>query len=169
MAARRAGLVVVVVSNQPAAAKGNVSRSRLDAVHARVVELLEDAGAGPDASYLCLHHPAGTHPELGGPCSCRKPAPGLLTQAARDLDLDLARSWMIGDTDADVGAARAAGLAGVVVVAHPLSAHRRGPVADAADEVVPDVSTALRRVLSLRARRAVSTAGGPCKDDNSTA
>ena len=67
---------------------------------------------------------------------------------ARELDLDLRRSWMIGDTDADAGAALNAGLAGVVVVAHPRSAHRRSAAIMQACEVVASVDAAFDRILS---------------------
>jgi D-glycero-D-manno-heptose 1,7-bisphosphate phosphatase len=138
--ARRAGLPVIVVSNQPAAAKGIVDVPVIYAVHAQVVALLAAQGAVIERSYLCLHHPDGSVTGLNQTCTCRKPAPGMLLSAAEDLDLDLSRCWLIGDTDADVGAARRAQLAGVVVVANPLSAHRRGAMcamADAATETLP--------------------------------
>ena len=73
---------------------------------------------------LCLHHPEGVVAGLRGPCDCRKPAPGMLTAAARDLDIDLRSSWMIGDTDADVLAGSAAGCR-TVLIDNPASAHKR--------------------------------------------
>jgi D-glycero-D-manno-heptose 1,7-bisphosphate phosphatase len=105
----RAGYALVCVSNQPAAAKGKVSVEQLHAVHARVLDLLGRDGVRLDASRLCLHHPDGSISELSGPCDCRKPAPGMLLDAAEALGLDLAASWMLGDTDTDVAAGRAAG------------------------------------------------------------
>ena len=78
-----------------------------------------------DAFELCLHHPDGVVPELTGKCDCRKPAPGMLVEAARRLDLDLTASWMVGDTDADVTAGRAAG-SHTVLIEHPGSEHKRG-------------------------------------------
>ena len=120
-ALRDAGFALVVVSNQPAAAKGTATLEELEAVSARVRELL---GVEFDGWYACLHHPDGVVPGLAGPCDCRKPAPGMLLEAARELELDLAASWIVGDTDADVGAGRAAGTR-TVLVEHPGSAHRR--------------------------------------------
>jgi D-glycero-D-manno-heptose 1,7-bisphosphate phosphatase len=119
-----AGYGLVCVSNQPAAAKGKVTVARLEAVHARVVELLARAGVELVASYLCLHHPEAVVPELAGPCECRKPAPGMLLNAADTLGLDLAASWMLGDTDADMVAGQAAGCR-TVLIEYPLSAHKR--------------------------------------------
>lgn len=142
------GLPVVIVSNQPSAAKGFIGVDELQAIHLRVLELLAAQGAQIDASYLCLHHPEGSDSDLGGICDCRKPAPGLLRQAADDLRLDLSRSWMIGDTDADAGAAKNAGLGGIVVITHPRSAHRRGADAAMADATVMTTTAAFERVLS---------------------
>ncbi len=120
----QAGLLVVGVSNQPAAAKGTISLAQLMAVQARVLELVAAEGARFDAFRICLHHPHGTVPELTGECDCRKPAPGMLLNASRELGIDLQRSWMIGDTDSDVVAGQRAGCH-TVLVEHPSSAHKR--------------------------------------------
>lgn len=133
------GLPLIVVSNQPAAAKGKVSEGELRAVHERVVELLADAGLAIGDWRYCFDHPDALDVARRD-CACRKPRPGLLTAAADDLGLDLAASWVIGDTDADVGAGRAVG-ATTVLVEHPGTAHRRSP-ALAADAVVPDLAAA---------------------------
>jgi D-glycero-D-manno-heptose 1,7-bisphosphate phosphatase len=125
-ALRGAGYALVGVTNQPAAAKSRVSVGQLEDVQRRVVELLAREGAELDAWRICLHHPEGVVPELSGPCDCRKPKPGMLLDAERTLGLDLSRSWMVGDTDADVEAGRAAGCRTVLIV-HPDSAHKRAP------------------------------------------
>ena len=117
--AQLAGFKLVLVSNQPSAAKGQTTLEQLAAVHERVAELLRTAGVVLDGVYYCHHHP-----DFTGPCECRKPAPGLLLAAATDLGLELERSWMIGDADTDVIAAHAAG-ARAVLVEHPRTAHRR--------------------------------------------
>jgi D-glycero-D-manno-heptose 1,7-bisphosphate phosphatase len=119
-----AGYALICVTNQPAAAKGKVSIAELLAVHRRVLELLAREGLQLDASWLCPHHPEGIVAELSVPCPCRKPAPGMLLSAAADGALDLAASWMIGDTDADVRAGAAAGCR-TVSVEYPGSAHKR--------------------------------------------
>ncbi len=121
---RAAGYLTVVVSNQPAAAKGTATRAELAAAHDRLVELLGEAGAGVDAFRYCLHHPQGVEPELTTTCSCRKPEPGLILGAADDLHVDLERSWMIGDADRDVEAGRRAGCR-TILVENPRSSHRR--------------------------------------------
>jgi D-glycero-D-manno-heptose 1,7-bisphosphate phosphatase len=128
----QAGYALVCASNQPAAAKGKVMVERLQEVHERVVELLAAEGVELAGSRLCLHHPEGVVPELSGPCDCRKPAPGMLLDAADALGFDLAASWMLGDTDADVQAGQAAGCR-TVLIEYPGSAHKR------LDRASPDV------------------------------
>jgi D-glycero-D-manno-heptose 1,7-bisphosphate phosphatase len=121
---RDAGLILVAVSNQPSAAKGKVTLVELKAVHDRVVALLAAEGLRLDDWRYCFHHPDGLLAELSIPCDCRKPAPGMLLAAAREHGIDLAASWTIGDSDADVAAGRAAGTR-TILVEHPHSAHRR--------------------------------------------
>lgn len=147
-----AGFVLVCVSNQPAAAKGIVSLEQLAAVHRRVLALLELEGARLDASSLCLHHPLGVVAELSRACDCRKPAPGMLLQAAVRLDLDLGRSWMVGDTDADMQAGRAAGCH-TLLIECPGSAHKRTCPTDP-DLSAPDIVVAVARLLERSARPA---------------
>ena len=110
-----------------------------------MIELLEEDGAHLDGSRLCPHHPDGTVAEFSGPCPCRKPAPGMLLDGARDLGLDLEASWMLGDTDRDVQAGQAAG-ARTVLIGYPASAHKRlgavspdlraGELTDAVSQVI---------------------------------
>ncbi|MGA7705715.1 MAG: HAD-IIIA family hydrolase [Solirubrobacteraceae bacterium] len=141
------GYALVCVSNQPAAAKGTVSTEQLWAVHEQVVELLVREGVRLDASSLCLHHPEGVVPEYSGVCDCRKPAPGMLLKAAEDLGLDLETSWMIGDTDADVRAGKAAGCRTVLIECAG-SAHKR--MGDASpDLLASDLADGAARLLDL--------------------
>jgi D-glycero-D-manno-heptose 1,7-bisphosphate phosphatase len=119
-----AGYALACVSNQPAAAKGKVTVEQLVAIHERVLELLEAEGVSLEASRLCPHHPDGVVPELSGVCECRKPAPGMLLDAALALKSDLSASWMCGDTDTDVEAGRAAGCR-TALISYPGSAHKR--------------------------------------------
>ncbi len=120
----RAGFALACVSNQPAAAKGLVSVEDLLAIHQRVIELLAREGVELAAMRLCLHHPQGVVPGLARSCSCRKPAPGMLLDVAGVLGVDLRASWMVGDTDADVLAGRAAGCR-TVLIEHTGSKHKR--------------------------------------------
>jgi D-glycero-D-manno-heptose 1,7-bisphosphate phosphatase len=139
-----AGFALVVASNQPAAAKGMASEDALDAVHARVVELL-----GPSASSIsewryCRHHPASQDPRLRE-CDCRKPKPGLLLDSARELRIDLGRSWIAGDADRDLAAGAAAGCR-TVLIDHPDSAGRRTGSIEP-DLQAADLPSAARAIL----------------------
>jgi D-glycero-D-manno-heptose 1,7-bisphosphate phosphatase len=100
---RRAGYVVVVVTNQPDIARGSVDAAVVDAMHERL-----RADLALDAVYCCPHDNADA-------CDCRKPAPGMLLRAAADLDLDLTRSWLIGDRWVDLAAGIAAGVEPVLL------------------------------------------------------
>ena len=143
---RNAGYLLVAVSNQPAAAKGVVTLERLRAVQQRVLDLLRREGVVPDAIRCCFHHPEATVPELRQACRCRKPAPGMLLDAAAELDVDLPASWMIGDTDGDVAAGAAAGCR-TVLIAAPGSGHKRSGTAHA-DVQALDVTSAVEAILS---------------------
>ncbi|MGO9898376.1 MAG: D-glycero-alpha-D-manno-heptose-1,7-bisphosphate 7-phosphatase [Solirubrobacteraceae bacterium] len=141
-----AGFLLVGVSNQPAAAKGKVPVEQLAAVQSRVLELLAAQGVRFDEFRICLHHPDGVVSDLSGACACRKPAPGMLLDAARTLGIDLAGSWMIGDTDGDIMAGKAAGCK-TILVRHRGSEHKRGNDTKA-DILVPtldDAATLLSR------------------------
>jgi D-glycero-D-manno-heptose 1,7-bisphosphate phosphatase len=133
------GLALVVVSNQPAAAKGKATADDLRAVHERVVALLGAEGVAIADWRYCFDHPDALDPARRD-CACRKPRPGMLQDAAREHGLDLARSFIVGDTDADVGAGRAVG-ATTVLVEHPGTAHRRSEGLTA-DAVVADLADA---------------------------
>jgi lipopolysaccharide heptosyltransferase II len=108
--ARERGMRIVVVSNQSGVARGLYSTRAVEAVQARVRELLAREGAQVDRFYHCPHHPRFT-----GRCACRKPAPGMLRLAAMELGLDLTRSFMLGDTIEDLIAGHAAGCRPVLV------------------------------------------------------
>lgn len=142
---RRTGATLVVVSNQPSAAKGTATDADLDAVHREIAGRLEEAGVAPDEWRYCRHHPDAVDPARAA-CDCRKPRPGMLLAAARDLELDLPASWMVGDGDADIGAGRAAGCR-TILVEHPGSAHRRG--AETPDVSVPTILDAARHLVGV--------------------
>ncbi|WP_437737953.1 HAD-IIIA family hydrolase [Sorangium sp. So ce1335] len=108
-----AGFLLAIATNQPGAAKGQVPWAAIERTNRALVDRLREAGVAIAALAACPHHPEGGpggDPALIGPCDCRKPKPGLLTSIARDLDLDVAASWMVGDAPSDVAAARAAGM-----------------------------------------------------------
>jgi D-glycero-D-manno-heptose 1,7-bisphosphate phosphatase len=133
------GWLLIGVTNQPAAAKGKISPRRLAEVQARVLDLLAAEGVVFHDFRVCPHHPDAVIAELSGPCDCRKPLPGMILAAARERDVDLSRSWMIGDTDSDVLAGRRAGCRTALIL-HEASAHKRGPRITA-DLVAPDLAS----------------------------
>lgn len=105
--------LAIVVTNQPVIARGEVSFEQLDEIHQKMETLLGKEGAFIDGLYFCPHHPdsgfKGEVKELKIDCDCRKPKPGMLLQAAKDFNIDLSRSFMIGDSDNDMAAGSAAG------------------------------------------------------------
>jgi len=108
----RAGWSVIVISNQRCVAKGLLTRQELESIHRRMCEELVAAGAKVDGIYYCPH-------EKEPACECRKPAPGMLLTAAKEHQLDLPYSWMIGDSASDVEAGKRAGCRTAQLVANP--------------------------------------------------
>jgi D-glycero-D-manno-heptose 1,7-bisphosphate phosphatase len=103
------GFVPVIVTNQSGLARGLFTRKTLNLIHARLLELLRKNGVQVAAVYVCPHLPEGKIRRYARRCSCRKPKPGLLKRAARELRLDLRNSVMVGDSPKDVKAGKAAG------------------------------------------------------------
>jgi histidinol-phosphate phosphatase family protein len=148
-ALNEANIPVVVATNQPVVARNLCDEATVQAVHDRMTAELEEGGAFVTAIYYCPHHPETHHAE-GNPayridCSCRKPKPGMLLQAARDLGLRLERCFMIGDSDRDVGAGAAAG-ARTILLRPPGGAPEPTP---RAEYVFEDVAAAATFVLKL--------------------
>lgn len=106
--------LLVVVSNQAGVAKGYFDEKALVGVNNHIAGLLAGSGVAIDAFYYCPHHPDGIIAEYAIKCDCRKPAPGMLLQAAATLEIDLAASWMIGDFLDDVEAGHRAGCKSIL-------------------------------------------------------
>src|SRR5688572_2695973 len=111
----RGGFAVVVVTNQAGIARGIVPEAFVGEAHRHIAARLEAGGARIDGFYFCPHHPSGVVEQYRSACDCRKPQPGMLRRAAIDLDLDLARSFTVGDRWHDVAAGQAVGARGVLV------------------------------------------------------
>jgi D-glycero-D-manno-heptose 1,7-bisphosphate phosphatase len=111
----RLGLLVIVVSNQPGIAKGKFTPALLKAMEEKMRVGIEGAGAKLDAVYNCLHHPEALLDEYRVYCDCRKPEPGLLLKAAREWNIDLSGSYMIGDGVTDIVAGHRAGALTLLV------------------------------------------------------
>lgn len=139
----RADYRVIVVTNQRCIAKGLVSSAEVEALHERMLNLLARAGATVDATYYCPH-------ELEPVCRCRKPAPGMLLDAARAHGIDLTASWMIGDSDIDIAAGKNAGCRTVRLISGNNTVDKEGTgriTCDVADMVAPSLFDAVRQLL----------------------
>ncbi len=140
-ALRRAGYALVIVTNQAGIARGLYGEAEYEAVSARLMRMLEEAGAPVDAVYHCPHHP-----DVTGACRCRKPDTGMHEAAARDLGLDLAASWYVGDKRTDVLPAEKLGGRGVLVRTG-YGAEEEGAVPGTV-AVVDDLAAAARLILT---------------------
>lgn len=116
------GYLAIVITNQAGVARGYFSEKMVLDIHKQMMKELETGGSRLDAVYYCAHHPTVGEPPYQLDCDCRKPKPGLLLRAARDYDIDLAKSWMVGDRYSDIELAANAGVKSVLV----LSGYGRG-------------------------------------------
>lgn len=111
----RGGFAVVVITNQAGIARGIVREEFVGEAHRRIAERVNAGGAAIAGFYHCPHYSSGTVPRFVRRCECRKPGGGMLRQAAADLNLDLQRSFVVGDRWHDVGAAASVGARGLLV------------------------------------------------------
>ncbi|MBU0909672.1 MAG: D-glycero-beta-D-manno-heptose 1,7-bisphosphate 7-phosphatase [Proteobacteria bacterium] len=111
-----AGIPVVVVTNQSGLARGYFPESLLEEVHRKMELLLADDNAHIDGIFVCPHHPEAKEAKFRVDCDCRKPKNGLFVRAARELELDLARSYVVGDRWSDLKAAASCGAKGILVL-----------------------------------------------------
>jgi D-glycero-D-manno-heptose 1,7-bisphosphate phosphatase len=114
-AINRSGFLAVLVTNQSGVARGYFPESVIDEVHRGLVLSMEDGGARLDGIYVCTHHPSVGQPPYRRDCDCRKPKPGLLRRAQAELDVDLSRSYVVGDRHGDLQLAWSVGAQGVLV------------------------------------------------------
>ena len=142
-ALRAHGFRLVLVSNQPSAAKGKCSLLDLAAVHHALVARLGIEGIGFDESCYSYTHPQAVVPALGPPCRDRKPEPFFLERAIHRWRLDRARCWMVGDRETDIECGRRAGLR-TIQVENPRGAAPQG----AADATVPHLMAATAHILA---------------------
>lgn len=112
---QKRGFLLVVITNQSGLARGYFTEADLQRMHASLRAKLRALGVALSGIYACPHHPEGVVPELAIDCACRKPRPGLLLQAARELHINLACSWFIGDILDDVEAGKRAGCRTILV------------------------------------------------------
>jgi len=140
----QANFCVIVITNQRCVAKGLISVAGLEEIHRRMTESLARSGAALDGIYYCPH-------DLGASCACRKPAPGMLLEAARSRGIDLPSSWMVGDSDIDVEAGRRAGCKTVLLretgdsIVRPTPG--KGEKCEEVNIVAPSLLEAIRQIL----------------------
>ena len=147
-----AGFAVIVATNQSGVARGLLTEEALAQIHGALAARLARRGGHLAGIYYCPHHPAAPLTQYRRRCRCRKPAPGMLLRAARDLDLDLPRSFAIGDAERDLEAGRRAGCRVVLVrTGYGTAVCSRGEVR--ADHVADDLCAAVAWVLSQAGRR----------------
>lgn len=145
-ALRLSGFACVVVTNQSVLGRGKISIPELDAIHGAMHTALATKGAALDGVYYCPVVPRQNDPHIIEHPD-RKPGPGMLTRAAEQLDLDLARSWMIGDSLTDMLAGRNAGCGGTILVLTGQASGADG-IHPAVDHVAVDLGAAAQVILS---------------------
>ena len=134
------GFKVVVVTNQSGIARGYFTEEMLVRIHNKMSHELAKHGAHVDAIYHCHHHPDDN-------CECRKPKPGMLLQAASDLNLDLGKSYVVGDSDMDIEVGRRTGCKTVLIALNckECEASEQAPYPD---YIAPSVSAAARWIIA---------------------
>ena len=142
-----AGYLVIVVTNQSGVARGYYSLDDVDHLHVHIQNELYQHGTSVDAFYICPHHPTEGTGEYRQECGCRKPNPGMLLKAVADFNIDLGKSFIIGDKIADVDAGVKAGCIPIMV----LSGHGQRDSLKLTDDkifVCENISAAVSRILS---------------------
>jgi D-glycero-D-manno-heptose 1,7-bisphosphate phosphatase len=114
-ALRQDSYLTILVSNQPGIAKGHITVKNFELIRQKMKSLLITDGAELDGEYYCLHHPEAVVEKYRVQCDCRKPLPGLLFKAAREKDIDLKQSWLIGDNLSDIQAGKDAGCRTILI------------------------------------------------------
>jgi D-glycero-D-manno-heptose 1,7-bisphosphate phosphatase len=145
------GWLAIVITNQAGVARGYFSEDTIQAVHDAMTNELKSNGAQLDAVYYCAHHPSVGEPPYRFDCDCRKPKPGLILRAAKNFDIDLKKSWMVGDRYSDVELARNAGVKSMFVLSgygRGEWEHQRASWAEQPDLVAEDLLEAVRLIVS---------------------
>jgi D-glycero-D-manno-heptose 1,7-bisphosphate phosphatase len=151
-ALNRAGVRVVLVSNQSGVARGFFTEQVVADVHRHLAKLLEAGGARIDAYYYCPHHPDGRVAEYAIACECRKPNPGLVERAIREFGIDPACSFVVGDRWLDVALARRVNARGVLVrTGYGATEIRKPPAGMRADAVADNLAGAVGWILKNQA------------------
>lgn len=144
---RDAGYELIVVSNQPNAALGKSTREEMEETHQAMVQALSEQGVALTGSYYCLHHPRALDAAFSV-CSCRKPSPQMVLDAAAAHAIDLARSWIVGDRSSDIECGRRAGLRTLRIAPdHPVAARELEAIEP--DDHAENLLEAAHRILKV--------------------
>lgn len=143
---RDAGFALIIATNQSGVARGYYGLPQVERMREALRTRLAEEGVDLAGYYVCPHHPAGSMPAYAVDCACRKPKPGMLLRAERELGVDLGRSWMLGDILDDIEAGRRAGCRGVLVDRGGETEWVPGALR-MPDAIVPDVLAAAAAVL----------------------
>ncbi|TET25585.1 MAG: HAD family hydrolase [Dehalococcoidia bacterium] len=147
------GYKVILASNQPGIAKGILSEEAFEAIRRKMKRELAKEGAFLDGEYYCPHHPEAKVKRLKANCGCRKPEPGLLLQAAKDMGIELSRSWMIGDGLTDVKAGKRAGTRTILMGRKKCELCQLMDEEDVRpDAIAPDLLAAAQHILKQEAK-----------------
>ncbi|HUR33799.1 MAG TPA: HAD family hydrolase [Vicinamibacterales bacterium] len=150
-ALNRAGIRIVMVTNQSGVARGFFTEAVVERCHRHIADLLGAAGAHIDAYYYCPHHPDGRVPQYAVRCDCRKPGRALVDRAVREFGVDPARSFTVGDRWVDIGLARTVGARGVLVrTGYGASEEHKRPADRSAHAVVDNLAAAASWILMNR-------------------
>ena len=143
------GVPTCVISNQSGVARGYLTEGDLLLIHVKLRVELEKENAWVDRIYYCPHHPTGAVPPYNIECDCRKPGPGMMRRGGRELDIDLTRSFVVGDKTTDVQAGKAVGATSILV----LTGYGRSSFAEikneriSADYVAPSIVEAVEYII----------------------
>jgi D-glycero-D-manno-heptose 1,7-bisphosphate phosphatase len=149
----RAGFAVIVITNQSAIGRGIIDEAFLGEVHAALDARLAAGGARIDRYYFCPHHPEATLEAYRHTCRCRKPGPGMIEQACRDLNIDPQQSVMVGDRWLDVAAGQAAGTKTILVrTGHGAHEAAHAPESARADAILNNLMEAVGWILRTSSR-----------------
>ncbi|MHA1833301.1 MAG: D-glycero-alpha-D-manno-heptose-1,7-bisphosphate 7-phosphatase [Candidatus Baldrarchaeia archaeon] len=136
---------IIVITNQSGVARGYITLEDLRRIHQKMLTKLRESGAFVHAIYFCPHHPTIGLEPYRKECNCRKPKPGMLFQAAKDFNIDLKRSFMIGDKIIDIQAGKEAGCLTILI-----SSDRSKIVSDLkADFIAPNLYEASKIILNM--------------------
>jgi D-glycero-D-manno-heptose 1,7-bisphosphate phosphatase len=145
------GFKVIIITNQPGVARGYFTEETVREINKYIQECLAKEGARIDEVYYCPHHAEGTIEEYAKECDCRKPKPGMIVRAVRELGIDLEGSFAIGDRTIDVEAGERAGCRTVLLVDEDRPNDRK-ETATIADYVAPDLYEAVKWLIEFSRR-----------------